>query len=280
MIFKKKKICSLLLMLLLVGCGNNNGSVNNNSTSSNSSNPVSSTSTVSTNNSTVSSSSTGDKISSSTQDNFPELSEISNDISLSDALIDISLDLAVCTNFSMQIGFSFSEETTEGATVTTSHPDVLKYEYVGGRHIIKGLKAGKSYIIIKDYTGFIHYRKLVTVMDPIPETEIYDHLFNVDTWHSWFDASTLVFLENRTGIFKESDGFSVLGSFEFTYELEKIDTRTNEFVFKFTEVREKTVEYTPVGFNVSLCGDIIHLQDTNMTTAILQAHKIPHGSWQ
>lgn len=275
----KKTICGMLLMILLVGCNGEENSTKNNSLSSNSSSPVISTSTVSTNNSTVSHSSTSSSVSTPEQ-NFPELSEINYDISMSDALIDISLDLAVCVNAELQIGFSFKEITTDGAIITTSHPDVLKYEYVGGRHIIKGLKAGKSYLIIKDHEGYIHYRKAVTVKNAIPEEDIYDYLFNVDTWYSWFSESTLVFLENKTGIYKESDGFTVTGSFEFTYELEKIDTRTNEFIFKFTEVREKTLEYTPVGFNVSLCGDIIHLQDTNLTSDILQDHKVRTGSWQ
>lgn len=277
----KKTIGGMLLMILLVGCNGGNNSTNKNSSTSNSSSPVISTSTVSTNNSTVSSSSTSSSVSTPEHEqNFPELSEINYDISMSDALIDISLDLAVCTNTELQIGFSFKEITTDGAIITTSHPDVLKYEYVGGRHIIKGLKAGKSYLIIKDHEGYIHYRKAVTVKNAISENDIYDYLFNVDTWYSWFSESTLVFLENKTGIYKKSDGFTVTGSFEFTYELERIDTRTNEFVFKFTEIREKTLEYTPVGFNVSLCGDIIYLQDTNMTSDILQDHKIRTGSWE
>lgn len=274
-----KKICSALLLILLTGCVSNNST--SNATSTNSSSPVTSTNTVSTNNNTTSTSTTSSStsVNSSISDDFPYYSEILTDCSTSDALIDIDIGLAVVTGSELQIGFSFQDITTEGAIVTTSHPDVLQYEYNGGRHVIKGVKEGKSYLIIKDHEGFIHYRKAVTVKDPLTEEEIYDHLFEVDTWHSWFGPSTLVFLENKTGIYKESDGFSVTGSFEFTYELERIDSVTHEFIFTFTEVREKTVEYTPTGFNVSLAGDIIHMQDTNMTSDILQAHESNYGSW-
>ncbi len=277
-----KKIYGALLLILLTGCVSNNTSL----TSSNSSSPVNSTNTVSTsNNSTSTNIVTSSSVISSTStnnsssDDFPYYSEISSDCSTRDGLIDIDLGLAVATNTELQIGFGFSDITTEGAIVTTSHPDVLQYEYKGGKHILKGLKEGKSYLIIKDYEGYIHYRKVVNVKDELSEEEIYNHLFEVDTWYSWFSASTLVFLENKTGIYKESDGFSVTGSFEFKYELEKIDRDKNEFVFTFTEVSEKTIDYTPTGFNVSLTGDIIHLQDTNMTSDILQAHKSNYGSW-
>lgn len=281
MVKLNKKIGCALLLAVLVGCQGRNTQSNNSSLL------VNSTNTVSTNNNT----STGISVSSSVsvsvstpkddepQQDFPVLSEIQTDISMSGALIDLNVDLMLATGTDVQFGFGFNDITIEGATVTTTHPNILKYEYVDGRHMLKALKAGKSYLVIKDYEGFIHYRKAVTVSNPLTEENVYDHLFNVDIWHSWLDTSTLVFLENQCGTFKEADEFSVKGSFSFKYKLDRINYDTNEFEFLFTEVTEKTVEWTPVGFNLSLCGDIIHLMDTNMLAGVFQAKQQDRPSW-
>ena len=191
--------------------------------------------------------------------------------STSGALIDASIDKRFITGQEDTFGFAFANPYSATSTVEVSDERIMKIEKISEtEYKIKCLHEGNVVLTINDANGITRYQKMLYVRDPYTLSEMNDYLSEVEYWQAYAglgDNYKLTFLfDNQVGISGSLENVpfeSYTATFKFKEETDL------EYRYVFTDEKSKENEARLVGFNVSKAGDIMYLQYTSGTAALM-----------
>ncbi|MCR4561624.1 MAG: hypothetical protein K5694_00240 [Bacilli bacterium] len=195
---------------------------------------------------------------------------VADSITVGDPFIDIGVGCHLVVGYDYYFSFAFGDNvTTNGATIESSNPDVLAISYEGSQ--IKGtvLTAGDVIIVVKDYTGYMHYRNKVTCRDAINE-EYLDEYLSYDVFYftscNWLNEGNnlkMTFLGEGEGIFTgRFNNLKIDEGATFKYERKSALDDTHNLYYYYTVTMDNpAVNFNPEAFTLHYTGEMLHLYD-------------------
>jgi hypothetical protein len=202
---------------------------------------------------------------------------INKDITTSGILIDVAVgaNLAVGNTYAFSVSFSSASNT--GTTVEFSDDSVAEASSLDGTNWQMHVKkASDVVIVIKDNTGFTHYRNVLHCRNKLNQKEMNAYLVNVDHWQSWlFEGNNLkiVFLGDGTATISGYDEGVNMGTvtFDYVYDSSYYEngvTSANsanetglpdEYVYAVSNFSNKVTSLLPRLIQVNATGEMMHL---------------------
>lgn len=202
------------------------------------------------------------------------VTEIVKDISVGGYIIDINVGAYLAVGNTYEFTFSFSEASNENPVVQVSDTSAATISNDGtDTWSIKVLKAKDIVFVIKDNTGFTHYRNVLHLRNPYDQAGMEKFLVETDHFQSWKMSLTdlqMIFLGDGKAVLSGKDEGTDIGSIDFTYEYaSKTDY---EYTYTISDFKNKASSLAANAFHISVTGDLMHLMmgsgDSLITAAV------------
>jgi hypothetical protein len=198
---------------------------------------------------------------------------VTTGISLGDPFIDTNVGYSLAVGESYRLNFSFTDVSKNNASVTSNNTGVLSvaYDDANGVFSVTGVHQGQAVLVIKDSTGWMHYRNVISVKNAIDVDHVDDFLsYNVDHFVAadpFSKATTLKisFLGEHSGVISgkyDTEGagiISVPDGSTFTYTREPSLDWPDDYAFTISTFSSATASFNPKSFILRHTGEVIHL---------------------
>lgn len=198
--------------------------------------------------------------------------KISGSISVGDPFIDTDMGYALAVDKAYPLNFSFSDDETAKATVTSSNPGVLQLEKASdtGKYTATGVAPGETILTIKDSTGWIRYRNKVKVLNPVAIDKVDDYLANQVEYFVCSDpfasktSLKITFLGGNSGSMNGTfEGYALPKNSTFTYAHDTKLDGNEDYGFTISSFESATTDFNPKSFILRHTGDVMHVYNSS-----------------
>lgn len=192
-----------------------------------------------------------------------------NRASAGGCLTDVAIGVDMIVGIDQTFTMSSDETDLSTIVVEFSNPELISYEKLGSVNTLHFLKAGNVIMTVKDTSGIIQYRHVVTIRDKMTPEEVTNYMVSADYYDTFLyiegtSKFEITLLDGSNGVLTGTDYGVDLGEKTFTYEYEADLTDRSFYSFVVSDFIKTSTDFTLKYIQVNYSGNTMMAYGANL----------------